>query len=260
MFVPENEMERLLVQASTDPVARPRFYEGLLHSAVIVLPNGPPLSAEGDPVELPVEGGSVMFPTGTKIGFQPVQNGSRSLLPIFSSLPRLQRFSQVEVRWLEMPAREFFTLTQGQEVVLNPGSDYGKEFTVTEIEQMLTGWKPSKTYVTQKEVQVRLGQPARYPSALIEALSRLFSGIREVECAYLAHLDNPDQGDPPHTLIGIKATGDWNKIAAQAGIVLAGIEIPDPPVDFFRMGGTGGPNDYLLTTKPFYTRKLFGLF
>ena len=260
MFVPENEMERLLVQASTDPVARPQFYDRLLHSAVFVLPNGPPLSAEGDPVELPEEGGLMTFPTGTKLGFQPVQSGDRNLLPIFSSLLRLQRFSRVEVRYLEMSAREFFTLTQGREVVLNPGTEYGKEFTVTEIEQMLTGWKPSKTYITQKETQVRLGQPARYPSALTEALSRLFSGIKDVESAYLAHLDNSDQSDPPHTLIGIKATGDWNTIAARAGIVLEGVEIPDPPVDFFRMDGTGGLNDYLLTTKPFYTRKLFGLF
>lgn len=259
MFVPENELERLLVLASTDPVARPQFYDGLLQSEVFVLPNGLLLPPEGGSVELPEEGGFVTFPTGTKLGFQPVRHGNRSLLPIFSSLPRLQSFLQAEYRYLEVPARDFFTLTQGREVVLNPGSEYGKEFTVPEITQILTGWKPSKTYVTQKDAQVRLGQPARYPHALTEALSRLFQSMEAVESAYLAHLDNPDGGDPPHTLIGIKAVDDWNSIAAQAGIVLGGIEIPDPPVDFFQMDGTGGLNGYLLTTKPFYKRELFGI-
>ncbi|MCO5386405.1 MAG: enhanced serine sensitivity protein SseB C-terminal domain-containing protein [Desulfosporosinus sp.] len=40
-----------------------------------------------------------------------------------------------------------------------------------------------------------------------------------------------------------------------------GVKIPDPPVDFIRIIGKGVVEDYFLKeTKPFYVKKVFGLF
>jgi hypothetical protein len=251
MFTPENELERLLMAAATDPAVRPQFYAEFAASTIFMLNDGSAISEQPGPV---------LIPPGTKIAVHPVQKGERSLLPIFSSLPRLQFFYKHETQFLELRTLDYLSMTRGAEIVLNPGSDYGKEFTASEVTSILDGWKPAKTYVAEEETQVLLGQPANYPYALTEALSRLFSTIKAVDSAYLAQFHNPDQGEPPHTLIGIKTAGDWDTLTAQAGMVLSGVEILNPPVDFVRIDGTGGLEDYLLTTKPFYKRKTFGLF
>jgi len=38
-----------------------------------------------------------------------------------------------------MAARDFLELTRGADVLLNPGSDYGKELLASEIESLLDG-------------------------------------------------------------------------------------------------------------------------
>ena len=220
MFTPENALEQALVLASTELASHPEFYKQFAASQIFVPSYGPPVSNQDGPMTLP---------SGTKLEFQAVRNGDRELLPIFSSLPRLQAFLTTEVKYLEMAVMEFLRLTQGAGVVLNPGSDYGKEFTPPEIASILDGslWQPAKPIVTEKETQVLLGQPADYPHALTGALSKLFKNLKDVESAYLAHIHNPDQA-PPHTLIGIQAAGNWDNIVAQAGIVLNGVDVPSP--------------------------------
>ena len=153
------------------------------------------------------------------------------------------------------------TLTRGAQVLLNPGSDYGKEFTVEEIASLLDGTigQPVQTYVSDKPQQVLLGQPKNYPHALADALSRLFKGLKTVDSAYLVHFHNPSRNVPPHTLIGIAATGDWEDILRQVEIVAQNVEIPDPPVDVIRVDA-GNLSTYFEKTKPFYKRKVFGLF
>ena len=238
MFKPENELERVLVQAATDPAMRPQFYALLAQSAIFT----PNYGAAAEPA------------------FRPVRNGDRDLLPIFSSLPRLQHFVGQETRFLEMQVLEFLRQTRGAEVVLNPGSDYGKEFTASEITQMLDGWNTVTTRVTDQPAQVLLGQPAQYPQVMTETLSRLFRTHKEVESAYLALMDTQNPEDPPHLLVGVKATGNWQETLTSASLTLAGLEIPNAPVDFIHILGPGSLEDYLLTTKPFYQRKLFGIF
>jgi hypothetical protein len=153
----------------------------------------------------------------------------------------------------------------GSELILNPGSDYGKEFTREEIAGILDGsiWR-SNQFTVEKATKVLLGQPARYPQVLVEALSRLFAGKKEVQAAYLAHFFNPAAGDKPHTLIGIEATGNWDRLVAEAGMVAANVDVPDPPVDFLRMTGKAGVEDYFhKSCKPFYSKgrkKWFGMF
>ncbi|HWM93939.1 MAG TPA: SseB family protein [Thermoanaerobaculia bacterium] len=63
----------------------------------------------------------------------------RTYVPAFSSLPRLQAALAQERTYFRMAARDFLELTRGADVLLNPGSDYGKELLASEIESLLDG-------------------------------------------------------------------------------------------------------------------------
>lgn len=238
-FEPENALERALMQAATDPAYRPQFYKDLLSSDLLIIQHGPPPPASGE----------VVLQADTTLEIQNMEIDGRPHVPVFSSLPRLQAVLTGEAGYLAINALDLFEIVRGSEVVLNPGSEYGKVFTREEIESLVDGsiFKPSERYVTERATQVTIGQPANLPVELIEALNRLFSGIEEVQAAYLAHFFNPERDERPHTLIGLEVSGEWDRIAAEAGMVAEGVQVPDPPVDFIQITGKGGLVEYLRT-------------
>lgn len=94
-----------------------------------------------------------------------------------------------------------------------------------------------------------LGQPAKYPSHLTEALAKRFRF--------------PDSDEPPHTLIGIDADGDWPPTIDATMKTIASVAPPSEIVDVVRIDDSGTWSYLVNETKPFYTRKkgkLFGLF
>ena len=95
MFTPENDLERSLVQAATDPAHRPQFYKDLLASDIWAVNAGPPVSEEKQ----------VDIPPGTMLQFQEIERDGKRYLPIFSSLPRLQAAIREEVSSLQMTRR-----------------------------------------------------------------------------------------------------------------------------------------------------------
>ena len=106
-----------------------------------------------------------------------------------------------------------------------------------------------------------LGQPKDYPHELTQALARFFKTKKQVKRAWLAHFHNPDDGLPPHTLIGIEAPEGFDEVSAEVGIVVQQIKVPNPPIDIMPITGQGGVDGYFLNgQKPFYTKSLFGLF
>lgn len=252
MFSPENSLERSLMKAADDPAHRPQFYKDFLDGEIFFINRGPsPEKIERRTVK-----------EGEHFRISNIEIEGEDYIPIFSSLQRLQAVIKDEVCFVNLRVKDFLETTLGSNLVLNPGSDYGKQFTKTEIENLLDGsiWEPKNTYVTKKETNILIGQPKNYPHELCDALSRLFKKIKSVKSAYLAHFHNPETGDPPHTLIGLVAEGNWNEIVAQAGIVAESIQIPDPPIDFIKIEPNGSHTDYFLSEcKPFYKKKIFGL-
>jgi len=250
MFEPQNDLERSLMKAATDPSHRPQFHRDLLASDVYFVNAGDE--------SLDVQDG-VLQP-GSNIPMQSWQRDGEEWLPIFSSLPRLQQSLQAEAKYLQLNARSFFEITRGANVILNPDLEYGKEFTATEIDVMLDGsiFRAGQGYTVQQDTQVLLGQPAEYPTALVNALTRLFAQQRTVKAAYLAHLFNPARDECPHTLIGIEVADDWDSIVGDAGMVAKETLLENEIVDFVRVTvGEAGVSRYMLhETKPFY-RKSF---
>jgi hypothetical protein len=128
MFEPQNRLEESLVKAATQPESRPQFYRDFLESELYLLPHG----------EVPEIKDGVLQ-TGSQVAFQAVEIEGKTWLPIFSSLPRLQAALDTERPYLRMAARTFLELTRGADILLNPGSDYGKQFLADEIARLLDG-------------------------------------------------------------------------------------------------------------------------
>jgi SseB protein N-terminal domain len=124
MFEPQNDLERSLIAATTDPAARPQFYRDLVASDLFVV-------QEPD------------TPSG-QLNIRPLEVNGNDCLPVFSSLPRLQAFIDQEVSYIAMNARDFMQITRGARLLLNAGSDYGKELLPEEIASILDGsiWQP----------------------------------------------------------------------------------------------------------------------
>ena len=235
MFEPQNALERSLMAATADPAARPQFYRDLVASDLFVVqePDTPP----------------------GQLNIRPIEVNGNDCLPVFSSLPCLQRFIDREVNYVAINARDFMDITRGARLLMNPGSDYGKELLPNEIASILDGsiWQPQSTYTAERDTQVLLGQPARYPEELVEVLRRVFGKHDAVRAAYLAHFFNPAQDAKAHTLVAIDAPEDWERIAGEAGMAANGVNVPDPPVDFIQLPNEG-LDSYFQSVEPFYRR------
>jgi len=175
---------------------------------------------------------------------------------------RLQQVLQGDANYIAMKACDFLTITQGADFFLNPGSEYGKAFLAAEVATMLDGslWKPDESFVIKHGAKILLGEPERYPQALVDALSRCFAGEKLVRKAYVA-LMYQGGDERPHTLIGLDVEGEWKRISARAGIVIRNVDVPDPPIDIIQLtGGANSIESYFRQAKPFYRRKVLGLF
>jgi len=153
-------------------------------------------------------------------------------------------------------------MTQGEELFLNPKSEYGKEFYPSEVTLLLSngGLNAPSELVLDKESQLLIGQPEEYPSAMIDALTTLFTQKKPVRRAFMALIHDKAVDDQPNLLIGVEADGDEQEIDAlirEAGNVASETSPDDRPVDFCIVSEKErGISHYLIShTQPFYQRK-----
>ncbi len=243
-FEPVNDFERSLVKASTDPAHRPQFYRDFVAADLFVVENGPPVAATENRV----------LEAGTKLQLRVFQRDGENVLPIFSSLPRLRAFITEQVKYLAMNCATFLAITKGTRLILNPGSAYGKEFTVDEVASILDGslWRPTGQHTTTKPTEVLIGQPARYPHELVANLTRLFQQTAQVRRAFLLHFFDKSRGQRAHTLIAIEASAEWDRVVADTGVVARGSTILDPPLELMQID----PGKTFGEIKPFYVRSI----
>lgn len=255
----ENELERLLRLSVTAPAWRPAFYQTLLESTVFVLGDAGQDDAEKQ--------GSVAITAGSELNILhwEKQDGS-SIIPFFSSVDFLEKASAGESAdeqaFVALPARVLFEMTQGEELFLNPKSEYGKEFTPNEVTLLLSngGLNAPSELVLDKESQLLIGQPEEYPSAMIDALTTLFTQKKPVRRAFMALIHDKAADEQPNLLIGVETDGDEQEIDAlirEAGNVASETSPDDRPVDFCIVSEKErGISHYLIShTQPFYQRK-----
>jgi hypothetical protein len=231
-FVSENRLEEALVRAVENPATAPDFYRLLLENDLLVL--GTVEGQEDATSQFSLEpGGQLKLVTGER-------NGER-FLPVFSSLPRMQAYVKEESRYLSVKGHALFDLTRGAPVVLNPGSDYGREFTPQQIEQLLDSGSQ----------QIAMGE-AEYPVALANVLTALFEKDAGVQTAWMINIA---QGGESHPLVGIETTGDMaalvTEIERAAQQKVPGMVFDLQRVDRAQPAHMAGE---LLKVQPFYQR------
>lgn len=239
-FAPENELEAALVAAATNPDARPRFYEVLSRSDLVVIDEDPPRKVDIDGVPH-----AAVFSSAARIGADVTRGAT--------------------VRHRAVNARTLFGAIGAQPVILNPGSAFGKTFTSEEVAQVVDGsiFAPRETLVVPDDREVMLGQPANYPAHVTDPIAAFFETKSEVRAAYLAHMFDPESGDEAHTLIGVDIEDGTNfeRLMGEAAIIIGAVAQKEEVVDFCRIIAGEGVSEYMTKeTKPFYRRKVLGLF
>ena len=181
MFEPENDIERLLMRASAEPAERPAFARALMDAQIVLVlvPDGPITSGPD---------GNAVIPEGTKMTLPSAVRGEERLIPFFTARSRAQAWYRNDHVAVPEQVRDLFARYPGAPFVLNPGSDYGKEFTPGEVARMLAGdfdLSGPQAITTTAPQQIMLAHPKEIPTALIEALARELAGVKSVRGAWL---------------------------------------------------------------------------
>src|SRR5436305_158389 len=167
MFEPENDIERALVRAATEPAERAGFVRALMDARIFVV-----LTAENGSI-VPGPDGTATVKEGAALRMATAQRGNETLLAFFTAKSRAQAWFKGEHVVAPETTRGLFSRAPDQSYVLNPGSEYGKEFTRDEVKRLLAGRFDSgqaETLLTPE--QMLLAQPKIKPEALIAALGR----------------------------------------------------------------------------------------
>jgi hypothetical protein len=231
-------LDSALVHAAQDPAARPEFYRILLESEIFVIGT-----------------------TGSGISLMMLErsDGTKAI-PFFSSMDALQRMLEEDTSYLTMPARTLFEMMRGEMLVLNPGSEHGKEFTANEVASLLDSGLnrvPEERHV-HEATQVQLGPPADHPAAMIEALSRLLAKHPMINAAYLCVMHDPSARDHPTSLVvGLDGDGDMLPAIREAASVVGDTAPTGAAVDFAEIKpGQPGIAEYMFkSVTPFYQRR-----
>ncbi|MEC0238546.1 enhanced serine sensitivity protein SseB C-terminal domain-containing protein [Paenibacillus dokdonensis] len=248
-FEATNTLEEKLAKAVNEPSARPDFYNELRNSEIYTIQGGT------TPVQEKTE-----LTAGQSVQLLSVEMNGKRYVPIFSSLSRMQDFIKEPVQYLAINALHFFELTKGADILLNPGSPFGKEFSAREIESILDGsvFNAPEAYVVEKNTQTMIGPPSEPPSELLAELSTLFERLKNVICAYNAQSFNPRTDRAPRTLIAVSYIGKGDNIIAEAGKVAESVQVQFPPVEFIELNGSSGLESYFESQgKPFYLKETF---
>jgi hypothetical protein len=246
-FVPQNELEALLVQEAEDPDVRPDFYQALVASDVYVLGSADELLLEEEDAA-----------EGTALSLYSWEVDERPVIPIFSTLSRLEAFVDEEATYMRINAGALMTmLPEDVTLLLNPGSAYVRRFPPGELQMLLEGvvFAPDREALVLTDGEVFLGQPAEQPEALLAGLREVFEEQPEVRAAYLAQVYAPESDEPPHLVVGLDMLRDFDEVVEAAVVAAEEALPPGEFVDFIQIG-RDALSDYLLhETWPFYERK-----
>ncbi|KRQ96199.1 hypothetical protein CQ12_23415 [Bradyrhizobium jicamae] len=216
MFEPENDIERLLMRASAEPAERPGFARALMDAQifVVLVPDRP---------VVPGPDGQITIPQGAKLALPNAMRGEERLIPFFTSPSRARIWFSGDHIVAPDRTRDLFERYPDAPFLLNPGSDYGKEFTPAEVKRLLAGEFDAgpRIVVTEKSEQVLLGHPREIPIDLIAALARELGVLKTVRGAWLMLAMLPGNAEQSW-MLGIDHTGAWQDVQDAIGRALTG--------------------------------------
>ena len=248
VFEPENDLEKSLEQAMKNPDDRPQFYRDLLVAEILVISSGKPAQT----------GQAEVLAKGAEVHFQHFNYQGTRYLPIFTSVKRIQQGAQPQTTYLKLKARDFFELTRGERIFLNPGCEVAKGFTAKEISDLLDGtiFQPRERFLIDKDTEMLVGQPSDYPASLVTVLSDQFTKNPLVRTAYLALVGSSTIDDKRRFIIGIDVEGDWENILAEAQQAISQDEFQNATYKFIRIDNSPVCRFMITQTEAFYRRDL----
>ena len=221
------------MKACTDSIYMPQFYKEFLASDIYVV-------RQGEVKE-------------NNFQSQVIKYNNQLYIPIFSSILRLQTIIKSETNYVSLNALVFLKSINA-ELILNPGSDYGKIFTSPEILFLIKGEiSKGEHFTISKDTIIILGKPLNYPKEVLDTLIRFFRIRKEVNKEYLAQIYIPDRNEKPHLVIGLVVTKDWENIVNEAFLVIKDLVIPNSPLDFIEVHDESIFQDL----KPFYKKEKY---
>jgi len=255
MFEPENDIERLLVRASAEPAERPAFARAIMDAQIfVVLVADRPIAPGPD--------GNTVVPEGTKLTLPSAVRGEENLIPFFTAPSRARTWYTGEHIIGPDLTRDLFARYPGAPFVLNPGSDYGKDYTPGEVARMLAGefdMQAPQTITTQASEQILLAHPKEIPTDLIEALAREFAAVKSVRGAWLMLAM---RGGEQNWMLGVDHEGSWQDVRdaigrAISGDILHGRTLDALPLEGSSLADTLRTGIPVTAAKPGFLQKLF---
>jgi hypothetical protein len=122
-FIPENQLETLLLDAYADATRRPAFFRKFLEATIFVMDDPP----AGD-------GGTRPGP-----GIRMLDINGVAHIPAFSSVGRIGDFGHRAGQYHEVRTRALLESVSGFPLILNPGSSPAKIFSREEVAALLDG-------------------------------------------------------------------------------------------------------------------------
>jgi hypothetical protein len=217
MFEPENDIERMLVRASAEPAARPGFARALMDAEIFLV-----LISEDAPIVTRPDGKAVI-PEGTRLTLASVVRHEEKLLAFFTAPSRARSWFKGDHIVAPERTRSLFGRFPDAPYALNPGSDYGKDFTPGEVQRMLAGLfdEGPQTRSTEAPEKLLLVHPGEIPDALVAALGSELGATKSVRGAWLMlalRAGQPEQS----WMLGVDHSGSWNDVRAAIGRAVAG--------------------------------------
>ena len=219
MFEPENDIERMLMRASAEPAERPAFARALMDAQIFVV-----LIPDADHPIVPGPDGKNIVAEGTILSLPSAMRGEQKLIPFFTSPTRARSWFKGDHIVSPELTRDLFGRYPGAPFVLNPGSDYGKDYPPGEVARMLAGefdQRAPQTITTQAPEQILLAHPAEIPTDLIAALTREFASVKSVHGAWLmlaVHAGQTEQS----WMLGVDHQGSWQDVRDAIGRAISG--------------------------------------
>ena len=256
MFEPENDIERLLMRASTQPSERPAFARAIVDAQVFVVlvPDRP---------IVPGPDGNTTVPEGTKLSLPSAVRGEERLIPFFTAPSRARLWYTGDHIVAPEQTRDLFGRYPDKPFVLNPGSDYGKDYTPPEVQRMLAGQFDDgpQTIVTQAPEKMLLAHPKEIPTDLIEALGREFETVKAVRGAWLMLAMHAGQAEQSW-MLGVDHEGSWQEVRdaigrAVSGNILKGRLLDAMPLDDGSLSVTLRTGIPITAAKRGFLQKLF---
>ncbi len=138
---------------------------------------------------------------------------NNEFVPFFTSIEQMQKATPLSERYLSLQGLDFFKLTKGHRLILNPNSTLGWEFSPQSVENII------KIYVENHLIQgesnasdeVYLSHIIEYPKVAIIHLNEFLLSQNSVIAAYAVNIHKVSQVNDTIMLFGLVVEHDLGK-------------------------------------------------